>query len=82
MKAKKNYSFSSNRDEDVIPEEELKGDPFLAVSPIAEVDEEDVDDDDGIADGLLTEDAEDEESEEALGAHGFTVVTGEKDDEM
>ncbi len=82
MKAKKNYSFSGNRDEDAIPEEELKGDPFLSMSPASEVDEENVDDDDGITDGLLTEDAEDEESEESLGANGFTIVTGEKDDEM
>ncbi len=77
MIAKKNYSFSSKED-DVVPEEEIQGDPFVAA--VAEVDEVDVDEDDGIDDGVGVEGEEDEESQ--LGAHGFHVVTGEEDDAM
>lgn len=77
MIAKKNYSFSS-KDEDVIPEEEIKEDPFTAAA--SEAEEVDVDEDDGIDDGAGVEGEEDEESQ--LGAHGFHVVTGEEDDAM
>jgi hypothetical protein len=74
-KAKK-YPYSNDKEEDVVPEEELPEDPFIAAADVDEVDDVDADDDE-IDDGISEE--EDEEEKELI-AHGFHLVTGEEDD--